>query len=135
MQASTQKPSRGGLNHSLDRSRDQPKKWRKKLQLNVKLCEYSVVEAVGKEMGFKVTRSKKHQNECDIIWIDLVCSPEQLSKLRPWQWVNHFPGMHTLAKKTLLAWNLSRIATLFPGEYDFSPKTWVLPNEYKAFVD
>ena len=37
--------------------------------------------------------------------------------------------MYQITRKTFLARNLKRLQRLFPLEYDFFPKTWVLPNE------
>ena len=37
--------------------------------------------------------------------------------------------MYQITRKTFLARNLKRLQKLFPLEYDFIPKTWVLPNE------
>lgn len=37
--------------------------------------------------------------------------------------------MYQITRKTYLARNLKRLQKLFPLEYDFFPKTWVLPNE------
>ena len=37
--------------------------------------------------------------------------------------------MFQITRKTYLARNLKRLQKLFPLEYDFFPKTWVLPNE------
>ena len=38
--------------------------------------------------------------------------------------------MHTLAKKTQLAKNLLKFVTKFPKDYNFYPKTWILPYDY-----
>ena len=37
--------------------------------------------------------------------------------------------MYLITRKTFLARNLKRLQKLFPLEYDFFPRTWVLPNE------
>ena len=37
--------------------------------------------------------------------------------------------MFQITRKTFLARNLKRLQKLFPFEYDFFPKTWILPNE------
>lgn len=46
------------------------------------------------------------------------------------QKINHFPGMAEICRKDLLARNLNRMSKLFPKDYDFSPRTWLLPIEY-----
>lgn len=37
--------------------------------------------------------------------------------------------MNQICKKNFLARNLMRMYKQFPDEYNFFPKTWVLPNE------
>ena len=38
--------------------------------------------------------------------------------------------MFQITRKTYLAKNLKRLQKLFPKEFDFIPRTWVIPNEY-----
>lgn len=46
----------------------------------------------------------------DIYWSDTQgITPEQLTKLMPYQRVNHFPGMYQLARKNNLCRNLMRM--------------------------
>lgn len=40
-----------------------------------------------------------------------------------------YPGIQQITKKNFLARNLMRMYKHFPEEYNFFPKTWVLPNE------
>ena len=63
----------------------------------------------------------------DLTWHDTVVQPEFFSKLMPYQKVNMYPGIHVLTKKHHLARNLMRMAKQMPEEYDFFPKTWILP--------
>ncbi len=44
-----------------------------------------------------------------------------------------YPGIYCLAKKNHLARNLMRMYKYYPDEYNFFPKTWVLPNEATDF--
>jgi tubulin polyglutamylase TTLL6/13 len=53
--------------------------------------------------------------------------------MRPFQKINHFPGMQSIARKNLLAINLKRLQAQFPGRFDFVPDTWLLPSEYAEF--
>jgi tubulin polyglutamylase TTLL6/13 len=41
--------------------------------------------------------------------------------------------MYQLARKNNLSRNLMRMAKVFPNEYNFFPKTWVLPQEMNDF--
>ena len=69
-------------------------------------------------------------NDWDLCWMDTGVTPELVSKMRPYQKINHFPGMSCLSKKNYLQRNLSKMAKRFEIEYSFYPKTWVLPNDF-----
>jgi tubulin polyglutamylase TTLL6/13 len=49
------------------------------------------------------------------------------------QKINHFPGMLNICRKNLLAKHMAPLARMFPDEFDFVPKTWVLPAEMSDF--
>lgn len=70
---------------------------------------------------------------CNVYWIDVSNIAERMSKLRPWQRINHFPGMSNIARKNRLAQNLEKMRREFPKEYSFYPRTWVLPLELADF--
>lgn len=65
----------------------------------------------------------------DLSWHDLPVTADFLSKMAPYQKVNQFPGIYVIARKNYLARNLMRMAKAFPTDYNFFPKTWVLPFE------
>lgn len=69
----------------------------------------------------------------DICWMDGAVSCEKLYKMKPYQRINHFPGMYALARKNHLARNLGKMQKAFPDDYKFFPKTWLLPSEYPDF--
>ena len=50
--------------------------------------------------------------------------------MKPYQKINHFPGMYALSRKNHLARNLNRMQRRFKTDYNFIPKTWLLPAEY-----
>ena len=73
---------------------------------------------------------------CNVYWLDKGGKPaitERLNRIKPWQCFNHFPGMHNIANKARMAQVLSRMSRNFPEQYNFYPKTWVLPGEISAF--
>ena len=49
--------------------------------------------------------------------------------MKPYQRVNHFPAMFLIHRKTFLAKNLKKMRKIFNDDYDFFPRTWILPNE------
>jgi tubulin polyglutamylase TTLL6/13 len=50
--------------------------------------------------------------------------------MQPYQRINHFPGMYQLARKNNLGRNLMRLKKHYGREYNFFPKTYLLPTEY-----
>lgn len=53
--------------------------------------------------------------------------------MKPYQRINHFPGMYGIARKNLLARNLMKMKNNHQVEYNFFPETWVLPAEMGSF--
>eukprot|EP00826_Nyctotherus_ovalis_P036759 TRINITY_DN3287_c0_g3_i5.p1 TRINITY_DN3287_c0_g3~~TRINITY_DN3287_c0_g3_i5.p1 ORF type:complete len:587 (+),score=116.04 TRINITY_DN3287_c0_g3_i5:139-1899(+) len=106
---------------------------------NVLNTEYDIVKEILEDtMGCRLSYESEDETslktkEWDLYWNDLTVTPELLTKLRPYQKVNHFPGMEALYRKNLLARNLNRMRRMYPEEYDFFPSSWVLPVEWGEF--
>ncbi|XP_072228049.1 tubulin polyglutamylase TTLL11 isoform X2 [Leuresthes tenuis] len=47
--------------------------------------------------------------------------------------VNKFPGMVEMLRKVNLSRAVRTLQELFPEEYDFYPRSWILPEEYQQF--
>lgn len=77
------------------------------------------------ELGWRVEYSEG--NRWDVKWSDSAITGEFLSRMSQHQKVNHFPGMNTLSRKNTLARNLKKMQEIFPEEYQFFPKTFLLP--------
>ena len=60
-------------------------------------------------------------DEWDLLWTDGTVQVDKLYRMKPYQRINHFPGMYALARKNHLARNLQRMAAVFPEEYKFFP--------------
>lgn len=59
---------------------------------------------------------------------------EKLSNLNPFQHVNHFPGSSNLGRKDSLHTNLLRMQQVYgEKEYDFFPKSYLLPHDWSLF--
>ena len=43
--------------------------------------------------------------------------------------------MYALARKNLLAKNLISMQKYFPHEFNFFPKTWLIPQDIKSFKE
>jgi len=100
---------------------------RRKVVINLSNCRYPVLEEAAAELNWTVTRDDKA--EWDLFWTDTSVSEERVLRLKKSQRINHFVGMHTLARKTSMARLLRRVATHVPAAFEFMPQTWILPNE------
>ena len=49
------------------------------------------------------------------------------------QRTNHYPGIYNLARKNYLGRHLMKMKKLLPNDYDFFPKTYMLPFDYSDF--
>ena len=121
-------------------SKKQATKARKpRLIANVLNTEYDVIKDVlKKNLHLKLSYEPEDEKalatkEWDLYWHDLIITSEMLTKIKPYQKVNHFPGMECLFRKNLLGKNLMRMYKLFPKEYSFFPPTWLLPLEWNDF--
>lgn len=112
----------------------------KKLVLNVSMTKYHVVRYVARTLfKMRLSNARYEQDpddpsqEWDIFWTDGQVQVEKLYRMKPYQRINHFPGMYALARKDHLARNLHRMQKVLPDEYNFFPTTWLLPAEYGDF--
>ena len=98
------------------------------ITFNLGDTQYEVVEKVGEEMDWKLQYNDS--KNWDVKWHDTAISGDFLSKMSPHQKINHFPGMNTLHRKNNLAKNLYRLQDECPEEYDFFPRTFLLPQDH-----
>lgn len=126
------------MSDSADRKPAEKKKERRKRHANVLFygaeCKYPVIQDLVREMGWTwVDEGSKLADNCHLYWIDVANIQERFAKVQSWQRVNHFPGMPHIARKTRMAQNLDKMRRAFPLEYNFYPRTWVLPNDFADF--
>ena len=105
----------------------------RKIVMNVALTKYSVVKKTAKHFKWRLTK-KEDDDNWDVFWTDAAVQPEKLAKMKPFQKINHFPGMYALARKNYLAKNLNRIRKIYPKDYNFFPRTWLIPAEYSDLI-
>lgn len=119
--------------------------------MNIACTRYRVVRKVGRQIcNYKLkefredaegTKLKKNQDvedknlkklstKWDFTWHDGPITSDFLARMLPYQKVNMYPGMYVITKKNYLARNLMRMQKCFPDEYNFFPRTWVLPFEH-----
>jgi tubulin polyglutamylase TTLL6/13 len=97
-------------------------------QLTLIECTYDIVRDVSKvDLGWRVTRNENFNSEWDVYFADLGIDSEHLAQMKPYQKINHFPAMYLIARKTFLGKNLKKLSRLCPDDYQFYPKTWILP--------
>jgi tubulin polyglutamylase TTLL6/13 len=65
-----------------------------------------------------------------ILWSDGTAPLERILSLKHWQRCNHFPGMSEISRKDTLGKNFNRLSKLFPDDYNFHPRTFLLPTDY-----
>jgi tubulin polyglutamylase TTLL6/13 len=107
-----------------------------RIKINMTLCKYEVVKKIVKDRGWKMVTDENDKAgiaSCNLHWIDVPDFLATWKILLPYQKVNHFPGMSNLARKSKLARNFERMRKLFPEEYDFCPRTWILPFDMNDF--
>ena len=66
---------------------------------------------------------------CDLRWIVGEKDLETALQAEDRALVNKFPGMRELCHKAPFARLLARMAQLYPADYRFFPRTWVLPSD------
>jgi len=100
-----------------------------RLVLNISETKYAVVRFVGRKVFNWKLSHKSEDMDWDVMWSDNAVEPEKLAKMKPYQKINHFPGMYALARKNHLARNLGKMQRVHPEDYSFFPRTWLMPAE------
>lgn len=106
--------------------------FRDKIIVNLSRCHYPVIAEVIQNEFPHLAISKNdnfYSHDWDLLWQDGGIESEKLKFMKPYQKINHFPAMFLIARKTFLAKNLKKMQKLFADQYDFFPRTWILPNE------
>ena len=107
------------------------------LVCNVAFTKYEIVKHVSQKIfGWKLTNDEEDE-KWDILWTDSAVPPERLAKMLPYQKINHFPGMYAISRKNFLAMNLTKLKKKFQNDYNFFPRSWILPcdaTDLKIFM-
>ncbi|XP_006865782.1 PREDICTED: tubulin polyglutamylase TTLL11 [Chrysochloris asiatica] len=67
---------------------------------------------------------------CDIYWHGVSFHDNDIFSGQ----VNKFPGMTEMVRKITLSRAVRIMQDLFPDEYNFYPRSWILPDEFQLFV-
>uniref|UniRef100_A0A1I8HL04 Tubulin polyglutamylase ttll6 n=1 Tax=Macrostomum lignano TaxID=282301 RepID=A0A1I8HL04_9PLAT len=106
------------------------KKKKKSYEICLTNCKYEVVQKAAQKFGLKEV---EEDDEWNVLWTDTYVSMDRACSMKKYQKINHFPGMSEICRKDCLGRNLARMRKLFPKEYNFAPRTWVLPADYGDF--
>lgn len=112
-----------------------------KIIMYSKEIRYEIIKTIAKkEFGWKCTRvypDKESGSEAlthakadwDVIWVDSDFTIDRLKGLKPYQRINHFPGMTIISMKNNLGKYLKLMQKLMPSDFNFFPRTWSFPSE------
>jgi tubulin polyglutamylase TTLL6/13 len=89
-----------------------------------------VVKHVGRKNKWYLQTDPSAALTFDLCWTDNHVKAELFARMHTHQKINHFPGMTILSRKNNLGNALMLFRKRFPGDYDFFPITWSLPNDY-----
>lgn len=108
--------------------------------INLKNCKHQILKNVASLYSLQIDEENDAnliKDGWDIWWMDSpnCCQRDTMKAMGAHQCINHFVAMTELGIKSHLARNLNRMNQLFPEEYNFHPKTFVLPKEYKKLLD
>ncbi len=103
------------------------------IHLNISNCAYKVVQDAALAKKWCLCLDDDNGVEFDVYWTDKSVSTERVMALSIYQRINHFPGMTSISRKNGLAMKLKEMHSVFPDEYNFFPRTWVLPRDWPDF--
>lgn len=110
---------------SWEKNRPPPKK-PPGVTVNIENTGYASVERCVTNLGYKIVWD--HHNNL-LFWCDNNVGVDFCLKMKPWQFVNHFPGTFAISKKIDLARNIEKMQKQFPDLYNFHPKSFSLPTQ------
>jgi hypothetical protein len=82
-----------------------------KLVGNVHFTKYPIVRTVLRK-EFKMKLYEEDFEDFDLLWCDHVLANDRIMRMKPYQRINHFPGMQAIYRKNSLAKNLNIMKTL-----------------------
>lgn len=110
-------------------SKDRPRRFIVKPSICI-LANQAIVKKAADALGLLEVGERSAWN---VLWTDAALTVQQCLAVERFQMVNFFPGIQEISRKDLLARNLGRMQKAFPDDYDFFPKTWWLPADFKVF--
>ncbi len=71
---------------------------------------------------------------CDLYFTDLSQNQEVLIRLKPYQKINHFPGIFLIARKNFMSFHLRKMTKKFPEYFNFFPETFCLSSDRSRLI-
>jgi tubulin polyglutamylase TTLL6/13 len=96
------------------------------LTVSIENTGYLSVERCIIKMGYHIVWDRQIAM---LFWCDTNVSVDFCLQLKPWQFVNHFPGTFAISRKIELARNMERLQKTFPDLYNFHPRSLLLPTQ------
>ncbi|TTT30464.1 putative tubulin polyglutamylase TTLL2 [Bagarius yarrelli] len=96
-----------------------------------------VVREVLLERGWEeFDPEEQEEGDWNLYWSSSAFRSSDYKTLSPWQRLNHHPRTARISRKDCLARNLRRMRGAYgPALYDFSPVSFILPNDYIRFLE
>ena len=95
----------------------------------------AVVLAVLRARGWEEYQADRDSLDMwSLLWTTGRPKPSDYAKGRDYQRINHFPKTSLLCTKDNLARGLKRMKGIYGKVYNFSPVTFILPNDYAKFL-
>lgn len=94
------------------------------------------VKGVGQAMEAAALQKRDPDDDYfDIFWMDGAGQRnlDRFAQLKTYQRINHFPGMNIICRKNELGKLLNFMHRRFPKDFDFYPKTWMMPQDTRDF--
>lgn len=104
-----------------------------RLTANLQQTKYDVVKESIIKMGYD-EGGAEGEGDCDLHWSDLSVTVDRVAALKPYQRINHFPGMLEICRKSTLSNHMRRMAQRISAEYNFYPSSFILPKQLESLL-
>eukprot|EP01018_Ginkgo_biloba_P028081 Gb_32860 [translate_table: standard] len=113
-------------------SRRKKKKTPGEVRVDLSFCKYEILRIVIRKLGWE--EASPEDKSWHVCWTDTSIGPDRLLALKRGQKINHFFGMLQICRKKSLARHISNMRKMFPAEYKFFPRAFVLPNQIPELI-
>ena len=113
----------------------QSEKYRNQLIYKIEKSIPQVVQKVLEEVGFIEWDPEVHgEDQWNILWKNQRPSLGEFRRAAAYQKLIHIPKTGLICTKDNLARLIRKMKQLYGKMFDFTPLTFILPNEYKQFI-